>query len=130
MAQRSVSRDDTGFQDLGILSFNDQNTNIFDDSKIELLELSKRFPANIVFHVFDPLLKADHVSETWVCFPEYPFTLGLSYPFPDLILDFFKLTGLSFPQLMPMASRLLFTIDWLNHNFGLDIDLPELSLFY
>ena len=126
----SSSDDNSNFRDLGILPFDDQNTNVFDESHIQLLKLSKSFPDNAVFHHYDPLLKADHASDKWVCFPEYPFTLGLRNPFPDLIMDFFELTGLCFPQLMPMAWRLLFTIDRLNHNFGVNIGLPGLSLVY
>ncbi|KAI3797895.1 hypothetical protein L1987_33159 [Smallanthus sonchifolius] len=46
------------------------------------------------------------ISETWICFLVYPFTLGLSYPFPPLITDFFKFTGLSpkFAELVPARS--------------------------
>ena len=75
MAKVPIFDDDSDFWDLGILPFDDQNTNVFDDSQIKLLK--KSFPENAVFHAFDPLIKADHVSDTCICFPEYPFTLGL-----------------------------------------------------
>ncbi|KAD3338112.1 hypothetical protein E3N88_33633 [Mikania micrantha] len=122
--------DSDDFTDQNILSLNRQNRNVLNDDRIDLLRLSKTFPDETIFHHFSKNLKADHVSPTWTCFPEYPFTLGLKYPFSDLILNFFLTTKLCFPQLMPMGWRLLHTLDQLNHHFGLDIGIPEISLMY
>ncbi|KAI3744711.1 hypothetical protein L1987_57802 [Smallanthus sonchifolius] len=90
------------FTDQGILDHSDPELCSFTDQDIKLLKSNNVFPQKTVFRSFDFRTKADLISKTWVCFHSYPFTLGLSYPFPPLITEFFKLTCLSYYQTMPM----------------------------
>ena len=76
------------------------------------------------------MLKADLTSPNWITFPEYPFTLGLKYPFPGIISDFFMITGLSFIQTMPIIWRVLYWINLLNENKKLNIGVEELASVY
>lgn len=56
--------------------------------------------------------------------------LGLTYPFPPLITEFFKTSRLCYPQLSPMGWRLLFTLHRLNQHYGLNIGIPEISMIH
>ncbi|MFS7943445.1 hypothetical protein Hanom_Chr06g00500361 [Helianthus anomalus] len=47
------------------------------------------------------------VSNEWSCFNAFPFTLGIQFPFPDFITEFFNITKISFSQRMPMLWRVL-----------------------
>ena len=118
------------FTDLEILEHDPKNDNALDDSQLDISKSGNRFPSSVIFLDFDPTLKSDRVSKTWVCFPEYPFNLGLSYPFPPLITEFFKITKLCFPQLMPMGWRLLISLISLNQKYGLNIGIPEIAYVY
>ncbi|KAL8199461.1 hypothetical protein R6Q57_013029 [Mikania cordata] len=83
---------------------------------LHVRKLSQAFPKETIFRRFDPALKADHSSPTWICFLGYPFSLGLSFPFPFLLrfLSFFLITRLCYLQLMPMGWRLLVSLHRLN----------------
>ena len=74
---------DDDFVDLKILSY--EETYTFDDNSIEALNSFGTFPADTVFKPFDVRIQPYFISSIWVCFPEYPFTLGLSYPFFGII---------------------------------------------
>ena len=76
------------------------------------------------------MLKADLISPNWIAFPEYPFTLGLKYPFPGIISEFYKVTGLSFIQAMPIIWRVLYWINQLNQSKKLNIGVEEVASFY
>ncbi|KAD7477442.1 hypothetical protein E3N88_00580 [Mikania micrantha] len=126
----SISSEASDFVDQNVLPYTDQNACIFDDDHIEVMQSSRAFSEETVFRRYDPALKADHSSNKWVCFPEYPFSLGLSFPFPTLISEFFRITRLCYPQLMPMDWRLLVTLHKLNHKYGLNIGVAEISSSY
>ncbi|KAC9540714.1 hypothetical protein E3N88_45661 [Mikania micrantha] len=130
MSNSISSSEASDFIDQKVLPYTDQNACIFDDDHIEVMQVSQAFPEETVFRRYNPALKADHSSSKWVCFPEYPFSLGLSFLFPTLISEFFRITRLCYPQLMPMGWRLLVTLHRLNHRFGLKIGVPEISSVY
>ena len=88
------------------------------------------FPIETKFRAFDPRMKADLSSPTWVCFYAFPFSLGLSYPFPSLISEFFEITGLAYSQAMPQVWRILHTLHRLNEKHSLRIGLPEIASNY
>lgn len=119
---------DDDFIDQGILSY--EETCSFGDDDIESLGLNGAFPSKVVFRPFDPLIQLEFVSPTWVCFLEYPFSLGLKYPFPRTISKFFRVTGISYIQAMPIVWRILYWIDQINQSKGLDIGLLELACVY
>jgi hypothetical protein len=84
------------FTDQGLLEHPDQEHCLFTDQDIKSLKSRRVFPDGVVFRPFDPTVKSDFASKTWVCFPELPFTLGFNYPFSALITEFFEVTGLSY----------------------------------
>ncbi|KAJ0669035.1 hypothetical protein HanPI659440_Chr17g0696491 [Helianthus annuus] len=88
------------------------------------------FPLGTIFRPFDSSTKSDSVSPIWVCFPAMPFQIGYTYPFPDLTQRFFTLTGLSYSQAMPMLWRVLYTVEQIISNEGLDFNLSKLSHLY
>ena len=77
-----------------ILSY--EETCSFDDDDIESLGVNGAFPHEDFFRLFDPLIQPDFVFTTWVCFPKYPFSLGLKYPFLGIVSKFFRVNGISY----------------------------------
>ena len=68
----------------------------FDDNDIDALKLVGAFPTSTILIPFDARIQPDFVSSSWLCFPEYPLTLGRSYPFPRIIFEFFEITIISY----------------------------------
>ena len=118
------------FEDQGFIEYCDVEQCRFKDDEIELIRSEKCFPAGTRFRAFDSRLKADLSSPTWVCFYAFPFSLGLTYPFPSLINEFFETTGLAYSQTMPQIWRILHTLHRLNEKHSLTIGLPEIASNY
>ena len=118
------------FIDQGFLDYFGSEQCLFSDNDIDRLRSDGSFPIEWKFRAFSPRLKADLSSPTWVCFNAYPFNLGLSYPFPELINEFFNTTGLSYSQFMPQVWRILYTLCKLNEKHDLTIGVPEIALHY
>ncbi|KAJ0792875.1 hypothetical protein HanOQP8_Chr01g0022901 [Helianthus annuus] len=97
----------------------------FTDPEIDRIRYC--FPAEAVFRSFDSSMKSDCVSDTWVSFPASPFLIGYSYPFPAFTQSFFTLTGMCYIQAMPMTWRVLYTIENIIEQEGIDIGMSELS---
>ena len=72
---------------------------------IECLIQKGVFPSGVEIMPSDSQLQSDFISQTWVAFPEYPFTLGLKYPFAGIIAEFFTKTGISYIQVMHVIWR-------------------------
>ena len=85
------------------------------------------FSEGIEIRPYDPKVKSDLVSPTWVAFPNYPFSLGLKYPFTGLIAELFETTKVSYIQAMPVICRVLYWIDLLNEKNGTKIGMSELA---
>ncbi|KAJ0726042.1 hypothetical protein HanPI659440_Chr12g0465761 [Helianthus annuus] len=83
----------------------------FDSAHLLALKTSGIFPEGTVFRPFDREIRSDMVSNEWLCFNAFPFTLGLRFPFPDFITEFFHITKISFSQTMPMLWRVLLVLD-------------------
>lgn len=94
------------------------------------MKTSGVFPAGTIFKSFDALIQPDFIFSTWVCFLEYHFSLGLTYPFPGIVFKFFKVTKISYIQVIPVIRKTIFCIDRLNHAIDLDIGLSELAHTY
>ncbi|MFS7930173.1 hypothetical protein Hanom_Chr04g00341011 [Helianthus anomalus] len=60
-------------------------------------------------------------------FPAAPFQIGFTYPFPAFTQNFFTLTGMCYIQAMPMVWRVLFTLEHIIEQEGIDIGMSELS---
>ena len=88
------------------------------------------FSANTLFKSFDPTALSDYISETWVAFPVTPFLIGYSYPFPQFTQSFFSLTGISYIQAMPMIWRVLYTLERIIGQEGIDLGMAELAEMY
>ncbi|KAJ0782058.1 hypothetical protein HanLR1_Chr01g0003781 [Helianthus annuus] len=88
------------------------------------------FPADAIFKSFTPTALSDFVSDTWVAFPATPFTIGYSYPFPAFTQSFFSLTGMSYIQAMPMIWRVLYTLERIIEQEGIDLGMAELAEMY
>ncbi|MFS7997943.1 hypothetical protein Hanom_Chr12g01147931 [Helianthus anomalus] len=65
-----------------------------------------------------------------VCFLDYPFSIGLQYPFSAFISRFFELTGLSYAQTMPMVWRVLVTLDQIKARHVPDLCIEDLPISY
>ncbi|MFS8023332.1 hypothetical protein Hanom_Chr16g01450201 [Helianthus anomalus] len=74
----------------------------FDSAHLSALKTPGIFPKGTVFRPFAREIRSEMVSNEWLCFNAFPFTLGLRFPFPDFITEFFHITKISFSQTMPM----------------------------
>lgn len=129
-SSKSALKLPTDFKDQMILDFSEEETYNFGNAEITALRKTRFFPEGAVFRPFDPKTKADLMSSKWVYFLSYPFSIGMTYPFSDLVTDFFEITGLAYSQVMPMMWRFLYTIDRLNDIHETQIGLPEICSFY
>ena len=102
----------------------------FFQQDLDFLKENQCFPESAVFFKPDPSLRSDFASKSWVCFLLYPFLLGLKYPFPPLIEEFFRVTKLSYSQAMPMVWRVLYTLEILNRSEISPLGLPEIAFCY
>ena len=116
------------FKEQSLLSNPQDESCIFTDREVE--NIKRLFPTGAIFKPFDQNLHSDAISETWVCFPAFPFQIGFSFPFPPLTTRFFEKTGLSFIQTMPMVWRTLITLERLIDLYNLDLDVADLALIY
>ena len=101
-----VTSPENDFSDQAILSYDEVFS--FDDEYMESLKAIGDFPSDVVFRPFDATVQLDFVSPMWVCFPEYPFTLGLTYPYSGIVRDFSSTTQISYVQVMPVVWKILF----------------------
>ncbi|KAK9666509.1 hypothetical protein RND81_14G189700 [Saponaria officinalis] len=67
----------------------------------ELIREIYGFGENVEFYIPTDKERADFVSPGWACLYAYPFSLGLRFPFPKLIQDFFREYGIAMGQLVP-----------------------------
>ncbi|MFS7984288.1 hypothetical protein Hanom_Chr11g00984761 [Helianthus anomalus] len=110
MATRTCSQ--TGestltFINQNLLKNHEKEVCSFDNADIAALRASGAFSDKVVIRPFDRSLRSDVSSGEWICFPAYHFCLGLRYLFPEFMMQFFRKTGLSFSQTMPMVWRVL-----------------------
>ncbi|KAJ0801262.1 hypothetical protein HanPI659440_Chr03g0115311 [Helianthus annuus] len=97
----------------------------FDNADNAALRASGAFSDKAVIRPFDRTLWSDVSSSEWICFPAYPFSLGLRYPFPEFMMQFFHKTGLSFFQMMPMVWRVLIVFNQIKA-----LHIPDLPIAY
>ena len=100
----------------------------FTDPQID--KIRRCFPAETLFKSFSPTALSDFISETWVAFPVTPFMIGYSYPFPQFTESFFSLTGICYIQAMPMIWRVLYTLERIIEQEGIDLGMAELGEMY
>lgn len=102
----------------------------FCDSDIGRLKSNGTFSSSCFIRPFDAKSRPDWYSENWICFPEYPFTIGLKYPFPSFFNEFFSVTGICYAQTSPMIWRTLSVIQAVKDSYDLAFDMPELSCLF
>ncbi|MFS7904522.1 hypothetical protein Hanom_Chr01g00037091 [Helianthus anomalus] len=88
------------------------------------------FPDGTIFRPFDSSTKSDSVSNVWITFHASPFQIGFTYPFPIFTQGFFTLTSLCYIQAMSMVWRVLYTLEHIIEQEGIDIGMPELIQLY
>ncbi|KAM0060978.1 hypothetical protein Hdeb2414_s0004g00130531 [Helianthus debilis subsp. tardiflorus] len=121
---RSSSGDSAStFLPQNLLQYPEKEWCSFDSAHLSALQSSGIFPEGTVFRPYDREIRSDMSSTEWLCFNAFPFTLGLQFPFPDFITDFFRITSLSFSQTMPMLCRVLLVLDRIKN-----AHIPELSV--
>ncbi|KAJ0846930.1 hypothetical protein HanRHA438_Chr15g0730451 [Helianthus annuus] len=102
----------------------------FDNTDIAALRASGAFPDGTIFRPFDRAIRSDISSTDWVCFPAYPFSLGLWYPFPEFMMQFFRTTGISFAQTMPMVWRVLIVLNQIKNLHYPDLCIEDMPIAY
>ncbi|KAJ0622002.1 hypothetical protein HanIR_Chr01g0015181 [Helianthus annuus] len=128
---RSSSGDSApSFIHQNILQDPDKEICTFDSAHLSALKTSGIFPEGTVFRPFDREIRSDMVSDEWICFNAFPFTLGLQFPFPDFITEFFDTTKICFSQTMPMLWRVLLVLDQIKNNHIPDLSVHDLPLAY
>ncbi|MFS7978281.1 hypothetical protein Hanom_Chr10g00913691 [Helianthus anomalus] len=70
------------------------------------------------------------VSNEWLCFNSFPFTLGLRFLIPDFITEFFRITKINFSQTMPMLGRVLLILNRIKNAHIPELFVHDLSLAY
>ncbi|KAJ0669011.1 hypothetical protein HanPI659440_Chr17g0696191 [Helianthus annuus] len=96
----------------------------------EINRLRHCFLEGTIFRPFNSSMKSDCVLDAWITFPASPFQIGFTYPFPFLTQSFFTLTSFCCIQAMPMVCRVLYTLENIIEQEGIDIGLFELSQLY
>ncbi|KAF5809935.1 hypothetical protein HanRHA438_Chr04g0173281 [Helianthus annuus] len=102
----------------------------FDSAHLSALKTSGIFPEGTVFRPYDREIRSDMASTEWLCFNAFPFTLGLRFPFPDFISEFFRITNLSFSQTMPVLWRVLLVLDQIKNAHIPNLSIHDLPLAY
>ena len=128
---RSVTSDSNPtFVSQGLLQYPEKEVCTFNSGYITALETSGTFPEGAEFRPFDRELRSDASSSEWLCFNAFPFTLGLRFPFSDFITEFFRTTGLSFSQTMPMLWRVLIVLDRIKNTHIPELSVNDLPIAY
>ena len=97
---------------------------------IDRYRKSNIFPADAEIRGRDFYFRPDFISPVWVAFPEYPFLLGLKFPFTGVIEEFFSKTGIPYIQTTPGVWRILHWVNLLNENTGMNVGLEEITSVY
>ena len=102
----------------------------FTATDIENLMQKGVFPSGVEIMPSDSQLQSDFISRTWVAFPEFRFSLGLKYPFPGIIAEFFAKTGISYIQAMPVIWKTLYWIHLLNQSKHMSLNVADIATMY
>ncbi|MFS7911723.1 hypothetical protein Hanom_Chr02g00121461 [Helianthus anomalus] len=128
----SCSSDDSPptFTPQNLLQYPKKEVCTFDNAYLSALCSSGIFQDGIVFRPYDQDLRSDASSREWLCFLAFPFTLGLRFPLSDFIMDFFRTTGLSFSQTMPMLWQVLVVLDRIKNTHVPKLYVNDLPIVY
>ncbi|KAJ0766102.1 hypothetical protein HanPI659440_Chr08g0311611 [Helianthus annuus] len=115
------------FTPQNLLQYLEKEVCTFNNGYLSALRSSGIFPDGTVFRPYDRDLRSDASS---LCFNALPFTLGLRFHFSDFIMDFFRTTGLSFSQTMPMLWRVLVLLDRIKNTHIPELCVNDLPVVY
>ncbi|KAF5761228.1 hypothetical protein HanXRQr2_Chr16g0762631 [Helianthus annuus] len=128
---RSHSGESTSsFVNQNLLKHPEKEVCSFNNADIAALRTSSAFSDRAVIRPFDQSIRSDVSSEEWICFSSYSFSLGLRYPFPEFIMQFFRITGLCFAQTMPMVWRVLIMLNQIKTLHVPDLCIEDLPIAY
>ncbi|KAJ0770516.1 hypothetical protein HanPI659440_Chr07g0258501 [Helianthus annuus] len=102
----------------------------FNNADIAALRASGTFPDKAIIRPFDWSIRSDVSSDDWVYFPAYPFSLGLRYPFPEFMMNFFQITDLCFAQTMHMVWRVLIMLNQIKNLHFPDLCIEDIPIAY
>ncbi|MFS7962113.1 hypothetical protein Hanom_Chr08g00722841 [Helianthus anomalus] len=100
----------------------------FDNADIAALRASDAFPDSAIIRPFNRSVRSDVSSADWVYFPAYPFSLGLRYPFPEFMMQFFRTIGLCFAQTMPIVWRVLIVLNQIKNLHFPDLCIEDILI--
>ena len=91
----------------------------------KLTEAKMLFDSDITAVVPESPVEADWYREGWTCFYYFPFELGMTFPFSQLVDDVASSLKISSAQLMPSAWRVLACLGAIEnkHHLGINIDV-------
>ncbi|KAM0047082.1 hypothetical protein Hdeb2414_s0009g00324311 [Helianthus debilis subsp. tardiflorus] len=118
------------FTPQNLLQYSEKECCTFDGAYLSALQTSGIFPEGTIFRPYDRELRSDMSSTEWLYFNAFPFTLGLRFPFSDFITNFFRMTSLSFSQIMPMLWRVLVVLDRIKNIHISELSIIDLPIAY
>ncbi|MFS8007906.1 hypothetical protein Hanom_Chr14g01266501 [Helianthus anomalus] len=133
MATRTCSHSaesTSSFVNQNLLKHPEKEVRSFDNANINALRTTGAFSDTAIIHPFDRSIRSDVSSEEWICFSSYPFSLGLRYPFPEFIMQIFRITSLCFAQTMPMVWKVLIMLNNIKTLHVPDLCMEDLPLAY
>ncbi|KAK9697903.1 hypothetical protein RND81_08G068400 [Saponaria officinalis] len=132
MSTRSHKRSSAlvSFRSGGILDEKHRCDSEFEEDELPALRSMMGLGDDVLLHA--PALGeyADAICPGWVALYEYPFTLGMKFPFPPLIQAFLLWFSLAPGQLAAQAWRVLYSICAVSERFGIDLRLADLASLY
>lgn len=121
---------DLPFHPLNLLNASDSVPGTLTQADLHRILKVGGFPESTVARLPSPADRADSFKEGWICFFEYPFRIGHSFPFSRLVQDFLVSLELAPCQVMPHTWRLLQTIDEVSSSKGIDFSFDALWRSY
>ena len=113
-----------------ILESRSRNPSIMSPEKIAEVRLLFKSDPNVECVIPDINCCVDAQSDGWVSFYNYPFEIGMTFPFSKLVTDFLKILDVSPSQLLPTTWRILACLDSIEAKYQLGIDVSVVSYSY
>lgn len=111
-----------------LLGARDNNTSMMKEEKFE--EAKLLFWQTIHAVLPNPSDRADSYCKNWVYFYYYPFDIGMTFPFYDLVKDVLLTLHVAPGQLMPFSWKMLACLDVIESKHHLKIDAEVVKCCY
>uniref|UniRef100_A0A803MWW1 SKP1 component POZ domain-containing protein n=1 Tax=Chenopodium quinoa TaxID=63459 RepID=A0A803MWW1_CHEQI len=89
-----------------------------------------QFPDGVVVKIPSSMERADWTAPVWVCFFEYPFVIGHTFPFSSVVRQFLSRVRVFPCQLLPQNWKVLRILDLLSAKLGIELDVRDLCYPY